>query len=59
MVLFSTARGSPLTGENAAARVAQLNILDSLFVAVAQRDYDKAENTLKKTMMSVAHKRRK
>lgn len=59
VVLTSTARGSPLTGENAAARVAQLNILDSLFVAVAQRDYNRAENILKKTMTSVAHKRRK
>jgi len=59
VVLVSTARGSPLTGENAAARVAQLNILDSLFVAVAQRDYDKADNTLKKAMLSVAHKRKK
>ena len=45
-VLCSTAQGSPLTGENAAARVAQLNILDALFVAVAQRDYEHAEHEL-------------
>ncbi len=57
-VLCSTAQGSPLTGENAAARVAQLNILDSLFVAVAQRDYERAERQLSRTMMAVAHKRK-
>lgn len=57
-VLCSTARGSPLTGENAAARVAQLNILDALFVAVAQRDYAHAEQQLSRTMMAVAHKRK-
>ncbi|RWQ59480.1 MAG: SIS domain-containing protein, partial [Mesorhizobium sp.] len=33
IVLCSTAQGSPLMGENAAARIAQLNILDALFVA--------------------------
>lgn len=57
-VLCSTARGSPLTGENAAARVAQLNILDALFVAVAQRDYAHAELQLSRTMAVVAHKRK-
>ncbi len=57
-VLCSTARGSPLTGENAAARVAQLNIVDALFVAVAQRDYAKAEHNLECTMQAVAHKRK-
>ena len=57
-VLCSTAQGSPLTGENAAARVAQLNILDALFVAVAQRDYEHAEHELSRTMMAVAHKRK-
>lgn len=57
-VLCSTARGSPLTGENAAARVAQLNILDALFVMVAQSDYALAERQLSRTMMAVAHKRK-
>ena len=42
-----TAQGSPLMGENAAARIAQLNILDALFVAVAQRDYQAAERISK------------
>lgn len=54
IVLCSTARGSPLTGENAAARIAQLNILDALFVAVAQKDYAAAEDNLQRTMAAVA-----
>jgi len=57
-VLCSTAQGSPLTGENAAARIAQLNILDALFVVVAQRDYAQAERRLSRTMLAVAHKRK-
>lgn len=57
-VICSTAQGSPLTGENAAARIAQLNILDALFVVVAQRDYAKAEKQLSRTMAAVAHKRK-
>ena len=58
IVLCSTARGSPLTGENAAARIAQLNILDALFAAVAQGDYAAAEDNLNKTMSSVSANRR-
>lgn len=58
VVLCSTAQGSPLMGENAAARIAQLNILDAVFVAVAQRNYGAAENNLKKTMAAVASKRK-
>lgn len=57
IVLCSTARGSPLMGENAAARVAQLNILDALFVCIAQQDYDRAEHALEQTMTSVRQKR--
>lgn len=57
IVLCSTARGSPLMGENAAARIAQLNIIDALFVCVAQRDYFHAEENLEKTMSSVHQKR--
>ena len=58
IVLCSTARGSPLTGENAAARIAQLNILDALFAAVAQGDYAAAEDNLNQTMSSVSANRR-
>lgn len=57
VVLCSTAQGSPLLGENAAARIAQLNILDALFVAVAQRDFATAENNLTRTMNAVQTKR--
>lgn len=58
IVLCSTAQGSPLMGENAAARIAQLNILDALFVAVAQRDYAAAEINLERTMTAVTSKRK-
>lgn len=56
-VLCSTAQGSPLLGENAAARIAQLNILDAIFVAVAQRDLAAAEASLASTMGAVREKR--
>lgn len=58
VVLCSTAQGSPLMGENAAARIAQLNILDAIFVAVAQRDYPAAERNLERTMSAVKSKRK-
>ncbi len=58
VALCSTARGSPLTGENAAARVAQLNIIDVVFVAVAQRGGATVERNLERTMRSVRAKRR-
>lgn len=58
VVLVSTSRASPLLGENAAARIAQLNILDAVFVAVAQRDYRAAERNLAKTMAAVSNKRK-
>lgn len=57
VVLCSTAQGSPLLGENAAARIAQLNIMDAIFVAVAQKDLGAAEARLDKTMRSVTTKR--
>jgi DNA-binding MurR/RpiR family transcriptional regulator len=57
-VLCSAAQGSPLTGENAAARIAQLNIMDALFVAVAQKSAGAAEANLARTMAAVQSKRR-
>ncbi|MFV0333535.1 MAG: MurR/RpiR family transcriptional regulator [Tropicimonas sp.] len=59
IVLCSTAQGSPLLGENAAARIAQLNVMDAIFVAVAQRDFARAEAQLSKTMAAVDNKRNK
>jgi DNA-binding MurR/RpiR family transcriptional regulator len=57
ILLCSTAEGSPLTGENAAARIAQLSILDAVFVAVANKDYTAAERNLEQTMSAVRPKR--
>ncbi|WP_322895533.1 MULTISPECIES: MurR/RpiR family transcriptional regulator [unclassified Yoonia] len=59
IALCSTAQGSPLLGENAAARVAQLNIMDAVFVAVAQRDLKQAERQLARTQQAVETKRRR
>ena len=58
VVLCSTAQNSPLLGENATARIAQLNLLDALFVAVAQRDRKTADANLARTMRAVQSKRR-
>jgi RpiR family transcriptional regulator, repressor of rpiB and als operon len=58
VVLCSTAQGSPLLGENAAARVAQLILFDAVFVAVAQRDLKAAERNLAATRDAVVAKRR-
>lgn len=58
VVLCSTAQNSPLLGENATARIAQLNLLDALFVATAQRDRKTADANLSRTMRAVQSKRR-
>lgn len=58
VVLCSTAQNSPLLGENATARIAQLNLLDALFVATAQRDRATADHNLDRTMRAVQSKRR-
>jgi DNA-binding MurR/RpiR family transcriptional regulator len=58
VVLCSTAQNSPLLGENATARIAQLNLLDALFVATAQRDRATADQNLDRTMRAVQSKRR-
>ena len=56
--LCSTAQGSALLGENAAARIAQLNILDALFVMVAQSDRAASIEALERTGAAVRGKRR-
>lgn len=53
VVLNSTSQGSHLLGENAASRIAQLNILDALFVAIAKKDLKRAEKNLMKTQHAV------
>ena len=50
VVLCSTAQNSPLLGENATARIAQLNLLDALFVATTQRDRKTADLNLSRTL---------
>ena len=57
IVLCSTAQGSPLLGENAAARIAQLNILDALFVVIAQKKAEQAESNLSRTMGAIEPRR--
>ena len=58
VTLCSTAQGSALLGENAAARIAQLLILDALFAAVAQGDGEAALDALARTAAAVRGKRR-
>ena len=58
VVMCSTAQGSPLLGENAAARIAQLTMLDAIFVLVAQRNYNAADANLAKTKAAVKEKRK-
>jgi len=58
VVLCSTARGSYLTSENATARIAQLNIMDAIFIAVAQQNLKASEAILAKTMTAVSAKRK-
>lgn len=58
VVLCSTAQNNPLLGDNATARIAQLNLLDALFVAVAQLDRKAADLNLSRTMRAVQSKRR-
>jgi RpiR family transcriptional regulator, repressor of rpiB and als operon len=58
VVLCSTAQNSPLLGENATARIAQLNLLDALFVVTAQRDRAAADLNLGRTMRAVQSKRK-
>lgn len=57
ILLCSNAQGSLLASENAAARIAQLNIMNAIFIAVAQRGYDAAKGNLARTMASVHAKR--
>lgn len=51
--LHSSAQNSPLTGENASARIAQLNILDALYTVLALRRNNTSYRNLEKTKKSV------
>jgi RpiR family transcriptional regulator, repressor of rpiB and als operon len=54
IALYSVAQGSPITGENAAARVAQLTLFDVLFVLFAQRNYRRSMASLEKAISAVS-----
>ena len=53
VILSSTSQGSPLLGENAASRIAQLNILDVIYVAIVQKNLKVSEENLIKTRASI------
>lgn len=57
IVLTSTSQGSMFLGENAAARIAMLNILDVLFVALATKDLKRSLDSIHKTQAAVQDKR--
>lgn len=52
-VLCAPAKDSPLIGQNATARIAQLTLIDSFFMCLARKNYDLAEANLNKTMSSI------
>ena len=56
VVLCATAEDSPLIGEQGAARVAQLALLDALFLAVAQSN-PATEASLSRTMAALRAQR--
>jgi DNA-binding MurR/RpiR family transcriptional regulator len=53
VVLCATVEDSPLTGENGAARMVQLSLLDALFMAVARSNPTATEANLSRTMSVV------
>ena len=57
ITLHSSARNSPITGENAAARIAQLNILDVLFTVLSLNMQHLSYENLLKTKESVISRR--
>jgi RpiR family transcriptional regulator, repressor of rpiB and als operon len=57
VTLCTTVEDSPLTGESGAARIAQLNLLDALFMAVAQSNPTATEVNLSRTMSVVRTQR--
>ena len=59
VVLCSTAEGSPLLGENAAARIAQLLLFVAVFAEVERRVLAVAERNIAATMSAVAGRRRR
>lgn len=54
VVLCAPAKEAPLMGQNAAARIAQLAILDTMFICLAREDYESAERVLNRVLSAVA-----
>lgn len=48
--IFSPAHGDPLLGQNAVARIIQLNLLDTLFIAIILQDYHGAKEKLEQSI---------
>ncbi len=48
--IFSPARGGPLLGQNAVARIIQLNLLDTLFIAIILQDYQGTKQRLERSI---------
>lgn len=55
--LVSTAKNDPITGENAAARIVQLSILDALYTSLALKNPNKSYKNLTLTSEAVRHYR--
>jgi len=58
--IFSPAMSGPLLGQNAVARIVQLNLLDTLFIAILLLDYQGNSEKLQRGMQVVGplHSRR-
>ncbi|XBS70168.1 SIS domain-containing protein [Acerihabitans sp. KWT182] len=48
--IFSPARGGPLLGQNAVARIIQLNLLDTLFIALILQEYHETTEKLARSI---------
>lgn len=53
--IFSPAKGGILLGQNAVARIVQLNLLDVLFIAILLQDHDKNREKLTRGSRVVRH----
>ncbi|WP_037854894.1 MurR/RpiR family transcriptional regulator [Streptomyces sp. NRRL S-340] len=58
LVLTTCARETPFRSGATVSRIAQLAVIDCLFVGVAQRSYDATTAALEKTYGAVQHRRR-
>lgn len=58
--IFSPAMSGPLLGQNAVARIVQLNLLDTLFIAILLEDYQGNKEKLSRgiTIVSPLHERK-